>query len=130
MSKLKPFQAASVPSLILSVAFLFGCKVPPSTTLENRQSAREISGQSEAIRKGAEDRLLECKRIAWGKLVEQMKLKGDPVPGRPHLYTPKVPGGFDEGIDQQQRDDAGCIAAYHRELNAIESQVPASKAKP
>lgn len=108
------------PSLILLLILLFGCKIPVSSTPPaSSGSVKDALKSVEIKRKVAKTRLVECERVAWGRFVGQLKMKGDPVPGRPNLYKPRFPGAFDEPGRQQRREDDECMMAYRAELARI-----------
>ena len=113
--KSKGYRMARVPFFILLLVLSFGCNVPTSSTIQ----AKATPGSVESKQKTAETKWLDCKRVASSKRAEQMKLKGNPVPGRPTLFTEKTPGAFDDADKQLTLDDSICYQAYQQELAEI-----------
>jgi hypothetical protein len=89
------------------------------SSIQAKSTVNETPASLELEQRAAEKRWLGCKRLAWSKVVEQMKLKGNPMPGRPNLFTEKTPGAFDEADKQLTLDDAICYRAYQQELVKI-----------
>jgi len=90
-----------------------------SSAIQAKSIVNDTAASSESKQKTAETKWLDCKRVAWSKSVAQMKLKGNPMPGRPNLLTEKTPGAFDEAEKQLMLDDAICYQAYQQELAKI-----------
>ena len=93
--------------------------VPSATIQGGGSTANDAPASLESEQKLAETRWLDCKKVAWSKLVEQMKLRGYPMPGRPNLFSEKTPGAFDEAEKRLKLDDATCYHAYQQELAKI-----------
>jgi hypothetical protein len=113
----KAYRTAKVPCLVLLLVLPLSCNV--STSSHTQANVKDAPDSVKSKQKTAETKWLDCKRVAWSKLVEQMKLKGNPMPGRPNLFSEKTPGAFNEADKQLTLDDRICYQAYQQELTKI-----------
>src|SRR5271156_561730 len=99
-------------AVIFLMIFLPSCKGPVSTREIGAVSPSNVSTTPEAT----EARWIDCKKVAWAISSEVLKTSGHPMPGRPNLYAPNFPNGFD-GMDEQLKSyDAVCWTVYQQEL--------------